>query len=83
MHSWRRKNYLFAGTHAAAQNAAMVYSLFATCKKHNVNPQEWLNDVLHKLNDKDYEGKFSDLLPHRWKNNKIQDIDPLPTLLQT
>jgi transposase len=65
-----RKNYLFAGTHTAAQNAAMVYSLFATCKKHNVNPQEWLTDVLHKLNDKDYEGKFSDLLPHRWKNNK-------------
>lgn len=44
-----RKNYLFAGTHGAAQNAAMVYSLFATCKKHNVNPQEWLTDVLHKL----------------------------------
>lgn len=65
-----RKNYLFAGTHEAAQNAAMVYSLFATCKKHNVNPQEWLADVLHKLNDKDYEGKFSDLLPHRWKKNK-------------
>jgi transposase len=29
-----RKNYLFAGTHDTAQNAAMIYSLFATCKKH-------------------------------------------------
>jgi hypothetical protein len=26
-------------------------------------------DVLQKLNDPHYEGKFSDLLPHRWKNN--------------
>jgi hypothetical protein len=29
----------------------MVYSLFATCKKHEVNPQQWLMDVLQKLND--------------------------------
>jgi transposase len=64
-----RKNYLFTGTHHTAQNAAMVYSLFATCKKHEVNPQVWLMDVLQKLNDPHYEGKFSDLLPHRWKNN--------------
>ncbi len=64
-----RKNYLFAGTHHSAQNAAMVYSLFATCHKHEVNPGQWLIDVLHKLNDPHYEGKFSDLLPHRWKNN--------------
>ena len=62
-----RKNYLFAGTHETAQNAAMIYSLFATCKKHNVNEQEWLTDVLRKMNDPQYEGKFSDLLPHRWK----------------
>jgi hypothetical protein len=41
-----RKNYLFAGTHETAQNAAMVYSLFATCKKNNVNPQELLTDIL-------------------------------------
>ncbi len=27
-----RKNYLFAGSHSAAQKAAMMYSFFATCK---------------------------------------------------
>jgi transposase len=64
-----RKNYLFVGTHQTAQNAAVIYSLFATCKKHEVNPQHWFLDVLRKLNDPDYEGKFSDLLPHRWKEN--------------
>ncbi len=65
-----RKNFLFAGTHDTAQNAAMIYSLFATCKKHEVNPHEWLLDVLRKLNDPNYEGKFSDLLPHRWKEHR-------------
>ena len=65
-----RKNYLFAGTHETAQNAAIIYSLFATCKKHQVNPQAWLTDVLAKINDPDYQGKYSDLMPHRWKLNR-------------
>jgi transposase len=65
-----RKNYMFCGTHQSAQNAAMIYSLFATCHKHGVNPHEWLIDVLRKINDPDYEGRYSDLLPHRWKSNQ-------------
>jgi transposase len=65
-----RKNYMFCGTHQTAQNAAMIYSLFATCHKHGVNPHEWLTDVLRKINDPEYEGKYSDLLPHRWKSNQ-------------
>lgn len=64
-----RKNFLFAGTHDTAQNAAMIYSLFATCKRHEVNPHDWLRDSLRKLNDPGYNGKFSDLLPNRWKKN--------------
>jgi transposase len=65
-----RNNYLFSGTHQSAQNAAMIYSLFATCKKHGVNPHDWLTDVLRKINDEHYEGKYSDLMPHRWKSNQ-------------
>jgi hypothetical protein len=61
-----RKNYLFAGTHESAQNAAMVYSLFATCKKHKVNPQDWLTDVLTKIQDHPIN-KIDDLLPPNWK----------------
>jgi len=44
-----RKNYLFAGSHEAAQNAAMFYSLFATCKANGINPYEWLADTLKKI----------------------------------
>lgn len=63
-----RKNYLFCGSHAAAQNTAMLYSFLGSCHRNNVLPQLWLADVLAKLNDPDYEGKFSDLLPNRWEN---------------
>ena len=41
-----RKNYLFAGSHEAAQRNAMLYSLLGTCKLHGVNPFDWLKDVL-------------------------------------
>ncbi len=41
-----RKNYLFAGSHHAAQQAAIVYSLLSTCKINNVDPFGWLKYVL-------------------------------------
>jgi transposase len=61
-----RKNYLFAGSHEAAQRAAMVYSLLATCKLHGINPYYWLRDVLenmHRYTTENIEG----LLPQNWK----------------
>ena len=45
-----RKNYLFAGNHEADQRSAMLYSLFASCKLHNVNPIQWLTYVFENIN---------------------------------
>jgi len=61
-----RKNYLFAGSHKGAERAAMFYSFFATCKKNDVNPYEWLKKVLeiipsHKVN------MLHELLPQNLK----------------
>lgn len=44
-----RKNYLFAGTHDAATRAGMIYSFFAICKKHEVNPFQWLKYALQNI----------------------------------
>ncbi|MBN2648103.1 MAG: IS66 family transposase [Prolixibacteraceae bacterium] len=46
-----RKNYLFAGSHEAAQNIAMYYSFFGTCKKHEINPYKWLTYIIRNIND--------------------------------
>jgi len=64
-----RKNYLFAGSHEAAQRSAMLYSLMGTCKLHDINPFSWLKNVLeiipmHPVN------KITQLLPHHWKNSQ-------------
>jgi transposase len=61
-----RKNYLFAGSHEAAQRAAMIYSLFATCKFHNINPYNWLKDVLERMHLYT-TGNIAELLPQNWR----------------
>lgn len=45
-----RKNYLFAGSHESGKRMAMMYSFFATCKAHEINPRIWLQDTLDKIN---------------------------------
>lgn len=64
-----RKNYLFAGSHDAAQRAAMIYSLFATCRYHQINPYDWLKDVLERLHLYT-TSNMADLLPQNWKKNQ-------------
>jgi transposase len=61
-----RKNYLFCGSHESAQRAAIIYSLFGTCKLNGINPEEWLNDVFVKLPTRK-AGNIDDLLPTNWK----------------
>ncbi|MCW3110635.1 MAG: transposase [Segetibacter sp.] len=61
-----RKNYLFAGRHEAAQRAAMIYSLFATCRLHNINPYQWLKDVLERMHLYN-TSNIQELLPQNWK----------------
>jgi len=61
-----RKNYLFCGNHEAARHTAVIYSLMVSCKVNNVNPQEWLTDVLNRIQDQKNQ-KMDELLPHLWK----------------
>lgn len=64
-----RKNYLFCGNHEAAENAAMVYSLLGCCKAADVNPRDWLADVLGKMAmyKTDSSIDLTKLLPANWK----------------
>ena len=61
-----RKNYLFAGSHEAAQRSAVLYSLLGTCKLHEVNPFLWFKDVLQRIGTHPIN-KIADLLPHNWQ----------------
>jgi len=63
-----RKNYLFAGSHEAAQRAAMIYSFFAICKKHDVNPYAWLKHTLQNINTTPYKN-LTNLYPQNYKQS--------------
>ena len=66
-----RKNYLFAGSHEAAQRAAMIYSFFAICKKHEVNPWQWLKHTLENIMSINHKN-LKDLYPQNFK--KLADL---------
>jgi len=70
-----RKNFMFCGNHDAAENAAIMYSLFGCCKACDVNPREWLTDVLTRIPEynANYALDLADLLPHKWQESKSQE----------
>lgn len=37
-----RKNFLFCGSHDAAQRTAIIYSLLGSCKMHGIDPMSGL-----------------------------------------
>lgn len=76
-----RKNYLFCGNHEAAGNMAVVCSLLATCRNHDVNPRLYLTDIIGRMPFmKNCKGEeLVELLPHRWK---LQHPDAVMTKLR-
>ena len=74
-----RKNYMFCGNHDAAENAAIMYSLLGSCAALDVNPREWLTDVLTRIPNynNNYSLDLADLLPHNWKAGRTLQNAPL------
>jgi transposase len=61
-----RKNWLFAGHDAAAQNHARLWTLIASAERHEVDPQRYLTSVLAKLNITP-PAELDQFLPDVWK----------------
>jgi transposase len=61
-----RKNALFAGHDAGAENWACLASLVETCKLHGVDPQAYFADVLTKLVNLWPESRLDELMPWAW-----------------
>lgn len=46
-----RKSYLFAGSDAGGERAAMAYSLIVSARSNGVDPELYLRDVLQRIAD--------------------------------
>ena len=60
-----RKNYLFVEGHASAVRTAVIYSIICCCRLNNINPQEYLTDMLYRIND-EKASELDKLLPPNW-----------------
>ncbi len=74
-----RKNWLFCDTEAGAKTLAILYSLIQSCRLQNINPYDYLVDVLQRIlitKNKD----INDLIPRNWKH-KFQKDEWLTSLV--
>ena len=76
-----RKNYLFCGNHEAAVNMSVICSLLATCKAHDVNPRDYLNDIIARMpyHKKATQEELLTLLPHKWKSQHPESVSTRQT----
>jgi transposase len=61
-----RKNWTFAGSDEGGRRAAAIYTLIATAKLNDIDPQAWLADALARLPDHPAK-RIHDLLPWNWR----------------
>jgi transposase len=57
-----RKNYLFAGSDAGGERAALLYSLIGSAKLNGLDPEAYLREVLTRIADHPISG-IEELLP--------------------
>jgi transposase len=58
-----RKNALFAGHDAGAENWGIIASLIETCKMNAVDPHAWLASTLKAIVSGHKQSQIDDLLP--------------------
>ena len=76
-----RKNWLFAGSDEGAERACVLYSLVASCKLHDVNPWEYLRDVLVRVSGHPARDVLA-LSPKSWKQT-AKDLDAAKVVAAT
>lgn len=61
-----RKNFLFAGSDAGGERAAIAYTILGSCRLAGVDPRAYLADVLPRLTGRIRLIDLPSLLPARW-----------------
>jgi transposase len=71
-----RKAWLFCGNHDAAEDAAIMYTMFGCCKAHGVNFRDWLVYFLNHVHDydNDYSKSLDELLPHNYLSKSSENL---------
>lgn len=74
-----RKNWMHVMSDKGGKWMAILYSIIATCKLNNINPEEYLGDVLMRIAMRPKDASVHDLLPTEWL--KARNAGKLPEKL--
>ena len=61
-----RKNSLFVGNPRGGRTAAILASLTSTCRRHDIDPQLYLTQLLTNLSQV-RKSELANWLPDKWK----------------
>ncbi len=61
-----RRNWLFSWTEIGAEHVGIIQSLLVTCRLHDINPYDYLVDVLQRISTHP-AAKVEELTPRLWK----------------
>jgi transposase len=64
-----RKNALFVATPGGGETAAILSTLTSTCRRHDINPQTYLTQLLANLPDTPMS-RIEEWLPDEWKRRQ-------------
>lgn len=64
-----KRRWLFIGHPDAGWRSAVIYTLIQSCRRYQINPQEYLTDVLQRLPAMT-TSQVPQLLPHLWKASR-------------
>lgn len=67
-----RKNWLFTGSDQGGTNAAILYSIIETCIRSQINPHEYLTDVLVRVGTHP-QSRIAELTPRGWAAAKADE----------
>ncbi len=62
-----RKNFLFLGSDAGGERAAILYTVLESAKLNGLDPQTWLTDVIDRMANGHPINRLAELLPWNWQ----------------
>jgi transposase len=63
-----RKNFLFLGSEAGGDRAALLYTVLESAKLNGLNPEAYLADVIDRMAKGHPINRLAELLPWNWGN---------------
>jgi transposase len=75
-----RKNYLFLGSEAGGDRAAIIYTVLETAKLNGLDPEAYLANIIDRMAKGHPATRLKELLPWNWSMEKAAEDQPAAVL---